>query len=74
MTAKKLSPREASLLTELVLCAGVKVPVDVDCGDSRRVIASLVEHGYIECRQYGAGLTARATRTGTYRILNPGKL
>lgn len=75
MSAKKLSPREARLLAELVLCAQIEVPVDVS-GDSRRALAALVAHGYVECRYAIAGpcVQAKATREGTYRILNPGKL
>ncbi len=82
MSAKKLTPAEVRILTDLVLCAGVKVPFPTSHPDDRRILASLVDHGYIECRYAEPGpsptghppVTAKATRTGVYRILNPGKL
>lgn len=76
MSAKKLSPREARVLTDLVLSGEDGRRVDTDgIVDGRMVLASLVTFGYIECRcTDGSVVLAKATREGIYRILNPGKL
>lgn len=76
MSARKLSPTEARVLSDLVLCGEPELSFDSSPGDRRRALANLVEHGYITCRYRGADAryVAWPTRAGTYRILNPAKL